>query len=117
LHLRSRKPILTLAVTYEQTLAALADPTRRAILEMLREPMSVTDIAEQLPVSRPAVSQHLAVLREASLVTERREGTKRIYSADPEGLAALREYLERYWGGVLERYAAAARKESKRRKK
>jgi DNA-binding transcriptional ArsR family regulator len=100
-------------------LTALADPTRRAILEMLREPMSVTDIADQLPVSRPAVSQHLAVLREASLVTERREGTKRIYSADAEGLAALREYLEHYWGNVLESYAAAARKESKtkRRKK
>jgi DNA-binding transcriptional ArsR family regulator len=107
-------------VTYEQTLAALADPTRRAILEMLREPMSVSDIAGQLPVSRPAVSQHLAVLREASLVTERREGTKRIYSADAAGLAALREYLERYWGSVLQGYAAAARKEAqtkKRRKK
>ncbi|HEX2060934.1 MAG TPA: metalloregulator ArsR/SmtB family transcription factor, partial [Thermoanaerobaculia bacterium] len=58
-------------MTYEQTLAALADPTRRAILEMLKRPMSVSDIAEHLPVSRPAVSQHLAVLREASLVTER----------------------------------------------
>lgn len=103
-------------MTYEQTLAALADPTRRAILEMLRKPMSVTDIAAHLPVSRPAVSQHLAVLREASLVTERRDGTRRIYSADAAGLAALRDYLERHWGHVLEGYAAAARREKRRKK-
>ena len=98
-------------MTYESTLAALADPTRRAILELLREPMSVTELAEQMPVSRPAVSQHLAVLREANLVTERREGTKHIYAADAEGLAALREYLETFWGDALQRFAAAAKKE------
>lgn len=97
-------------MTYEATLAALADPTRRAILELLREPKSVTELAERMPVSRPAVSQHLAVLREARLVTERREGTKHIYSADPAGLAALRDYLETFWGSALEQFAAAARK-------
>ena len=98
-------------MTYEATLAALADPTRRAILELLREPMSVSELADQMPVSRPAVSQHLAVLREASLVTERREGTKHIYAADPAGLAALREYLETFWGRALESFAAAAKRE------
>jgi DNA-binding transcriptional ArsR family regulator len=104
-------------VTYEATLAALADPTRRAILELLREPRNVTELAEQLPVSRPAVSQHLAVLREAKLVTERREGTRHIYSADPEGLAALRDYLETFWGSALERFAAAARKEKEKKRR
>ena len=96
--------------TYEQTLAALADPTRRAVLELLREgPRSVGELAAELPVSRPAVSQHLAVLHQARLVSEQRQGTRHVYRADPEGLVALRRYLEEYWGDALGRFAAAAK--------
>ena len=106
---------------YEQTLIALADPTRRAILELLQpRPLTVSELAAQMPVSRPAVSQHLAVLRNAHLVSETREGTKRIYRADPAGLAALRSYLEGFWGDVLADFASAAENQSRkatRRKK
>jgi DNA-binding transcriptional ArsR family regulator len=101
-------------VTYESVIAALADPTRRAILEALRDgPRSVTDLAGDLPVSRPAVSQHLAVLRDAGLVAEEREGTRRFYEARAEGLEELRRYLEHTWGDLLGAFAA----EAKRRKK
>ena len=101
--------------TYDQTLTALADPTRRAILELLRHgPLSVGELAEGMPVSRPAVSQHLAVLREANLVREERVGTRHIYRAEAEGLAALKRYLEDVWGDVLGQFADAARKERKR---
>lgn len=101
--------------TYDQTLAALADPTRRAILELLRDrPRSVGELAEAMPVSRPAVSQHLAVLREARLVSEEREGTRHMFRADAEGLAALKGYLEDYWGEVLGKFAASAREERMR---
>lgn len=104
-------------MTYESVLGALADPTRRAILEMLRDgPRSVTDLAVDLPVSRPAVSQHLNVLRGANLVSEKREGTRRIYSAEPEGLAELRAYLERFWGDVLGNFQKAAVRKNRRRK-
>jgi DNA-binding transcriptional ArsR family regulator len=101
---------------------ALADPTRRAILELLRDgPRSVGELAEGMPVSRPAVSQHLAVLRQANLVSEERKGTRHIYRAEAAGLAALKSYLEEYWGDVLGTFAAAARDERKgkpaRRKK
>lgn len=103
--------------TYQQTLAALADPTRRAILELLRDgPLTVGELADEMPVSRPAVSQHLAVLRSAQLVSEEREGTKRIYSANAEGLAALRAYLEDVWGKVLADFTAEAKKKRKRRR-
>jgi DNA-binding transcriptional ArsR family regulator len=103
-------------VTAYESLTALADPTRRAILEMLREgPMSVGELAESMPVSRPAVSQHLAVLREAKLVSEERQGTRHIYRADPEGLAALKAYLDDYWGDVLGEFAAAAKKKRRKR--
>jgi len=88
--------------TYEQTLQALADPTRRAIFERLsRDPASVGEIALELPVSRPAVSQHLRVLKNAGLVQERRDGTRRVYSVSLEGLTELRRYLERFWEDVL----------------
>jgi DNA-binding transcriptional ArsR family regulator len=106
--------------TYEETLIALADPTRRAILELLQpRPLTVSELAAQMPVSRPAVSQHLAVLRNAHLVSETREGTRRIYRADPEGLAALRSYLEGFWGDVLADFAseAVAEKRKSARKK
>ena len=104
--------------TYEQTLAALADPTRRAILELLRDgPLTVGELAEEMPVSRPAVSQHLAVLRNAQLVSEERAGTRRLYSANAAGLAALRAYLEDVWGKVLADFTAEAKKNRRGKKK
>jgi DNA-binding transcriptional ArsR family regulator len=95
--------------TYEQTLAALADPTRRAIFEELRHgPRAVGELAQGLPVSRPAVSQHLKVLEQAGLVRARREGTRRIYRARPEGLTELERYLRSFWSGVLDAFKTAA---------
>jgi DNA-binding transcriptional ArsR family regulator len=83
-------------------LDALGDPTRRHVLELLRAgPRAVGEIAADLPVSRPAVSQHLRVLKGAGLVTERHEGTRHLYRIDPAGLAALRTYLETYWDDAL----------------
>jgi DNA-binding transcriptional ArsR family regulator len=88
---------------------ALGDPTRRAIFEQLSEgPRAVGEIAGELPISRPAVSQHLRVLKEAGLVVERREGTKRIYRLDPDGLASVREYFDRFWDAALAEFKAAA---------
>ena len=93
-------------------LFALADPTRRAVFEQLRATeRSVGALATGLPVSRPAVSQHLRILRTAGLVTERREGTRNFYRADPRGLAPLRPWLEQTWGGVLAAFAARAAQE------
>jgi DNA-binding transcriptional ArsR family regulator len=86
---------------------ALGDPTRRAIVERLAErPRAVGELARELPVSRPAVSQHLRVLKEARLVTERPEGTRRIYRLDPNGVGALRADLERFWDRALASYKA-----------
>ena len=83
-------------------LDALGDPTRRAIFEQLGErPSAVVDLADRLPVSRPAVSQHLKVLKEAGLVRDVHMGTRRVYSLDPNGLEALRDYLERFWNTAL----------------
>ncbi len=95
---------------------ALGDPTRRAVYERLRSgPRSVGEIADGLPVSRPAVSQHLRVLREAGLVVERRAGTKRIYELSPRGLTELRAYFEQFWSQALDAYKTAAeRKEGGR---
>ena len=94
-------------------LAALADPTRRSIVERIKQgPSSVEEIAHGLPVSRPAVSQHLAVLRASGLVTERREGRRRVYRLDRRGLEPLRRYVEALWDDVLAAYAAAAEKEA-----
>src|SRR2546425_741517 len=85
-------------MAYAEALQALGDPTRRSVLEQLRDgPRAVGEIAARLPVSRPAVSQHLRVLKEAGLVTERRNGTRRLYRVDPDGLAELREYLDGFW--------------------
>ena len=81
---------------------ALADPTRRAVFEQLRAgPRSVGELADGLPVSRPAVSQHLRVLKGAGLITERREGTRRYYRARPEGLADVRAFLDEFWDDSL----------------
>jgi DNA-binding transcriptional ArsR family regulator len=91
---------------------ALGDPTRRAIFEQLRSgSRSVGEIAAELPVSRPAVSQHLRVLKEAGLVTERRNGTRRLYRLNPDGLDELRRYVEDYWTEALAAFKAEAERE------
>ena len=82
--------------------AALADPTRRAVFELVvTQPRTVRELADVLPVTRPAVSQHLKLLKSARLVVDRAEGTKRIYRANPEGLRDLRAQLDRLWNGAL----------------
>jgi DNA-binding transcriptional ArsR family regulator len=93
------------------SLAALGDGTRRAIFERVAAgPVSVGALALGLPVSRPAVSQHLKVLKEAGLVTDRAEGTRRVYCIDPHGLAAVRRYLDQFWDQALAAFAAEAEK-------
>jgi DNA-binding transcriptional ArsR family regulator len=88
---------------------ALGDRTRRRIFERLADsPRSVGELAEELPVSRPAVSQHLRVLKEAGLVTDRAAGNRRIYQLDPAGVAALRAYLDRFWNQALASFKEAA---------
>jgi DNA-binding transcriptional ArsR family regulator len=97
--------------------AALADPTRRAVFERLRGgPRPVGELARGLPVSRPAVSQHLRVLKEAGLVTERKEGTRRLYQVDPGGLEVLRAYFEEFWTDALAAFKEAADAEQRRSK-
>jgi DNA-binding transcriptional ArsR family regulator len=92
-------------------LTALADPTRRAIFERLaRSPSAVGEIARELPVSRPAVSQHLKILKSAGLVTDQAAGTRRVYSVDSAGVAAIREYFEQFWQQSLASFQAAASK-------
>ena len=99
-------------MAYKDALQALGDPTRRSIFEQLRKgPRAVGEIAAQLPVSRPAVSQHLRVLKEAGLVTERQDGTRRLYRVDPNGLAGLRAYLDGFWEEALASFKAAAETE------
>lgn len=98
--------------TYADALDALGDPTRRAIFERLRKrPTSVGELADGLPVSRPAVSQHLRVLREAGLVTETRQGTRRIYRIDADGVVALRTAFDAFWNDALAAFKAAAERE------
>jgi DNA-binding transcriptional ArsR family regulator len=100
---------LPIVKAYHDLLRALADPTRREIFESLRSgPRAVGELAAGLPVSRPAVSQHLKVLKEAGLVRERRQGTRGFYSIDPRGLEPLRTYLESFWGEVLTAFETAA---------
>ena len=92
--------------------AALGDATRRQVFERLaRRPMAVGELAELLPVSRPAVSQHLKVLKAAGLVLDEAQGTRRIYRVDPEGIEAMRNYLDRFWDRALAAFKAAAEKE------
>jgi DNA-binding transcriptional ArsR family regulator len=87
---------------------ALGDPTRRAIFERLADrPRAVGELADELPVSRPAVSQHLKVLKESGLVIDRRAGNRRIYQADPGGVGALRDQLDRFWNQALAAYKTA----------
>jgi len=94
--------------TYQSAWTALGDPTRKAIFELLVDrPRAVGELAGELPVSRPAVSQHLRVLKDAGLVVDQAVGTRRIYRLDPDGLAVLRADLDRFWGKALAAYKGA----------
>ena len=96
-------------MTYDRALAALADPTRREVFERLRSgPQPVGAVARGMPVSRPAVSQHLKVLKEAGLVSDRPEGTRRVYYIDPHGLGALRGWLDQFWDQALSAFQVEA---------
>ena len=99
--------------TYQANgLNALGDPTRRAIFERLAEgPSPVGELAKDLPVSRPAVSQHLKVLKEAGLVTDTRDGSRRLYQLDPAGIDALRAYLDQFWNQALAAFKEAAERQ------
>jgi len=98
--------------------AALTDPPRRAVFERLRDgPRAVGEIARGLPVTRPAVSQHLKVLKEAGLVDDRSEGTRRIYQIDPKGLGAMRAWLDQFWDSALSAFAAEVERSAKEEKK
>jgi DNA-binding transcriptional ArsR family regulator len=93
-----------------EALGALGDPTRRAIFERLAQrAMAVGELSAELPVSRPAVSQHLKVLKEAGLVTDRADGTRRIYQVNPTGVGAIRAYLDQLWSHALGEFQRAAR--------
>ncbi len=94
-------------MAYGNALTALADPTRRQVFERLKSgPHAVGEIARGLPVSRPAVSQHLKVLKEAGLVADRPEGTRRVYYIDPHGLGALRQWIDQFWDQALAAFQA-----------
>ena len=99
--------------TYEAVLEALGDRTRRQIVQQLRAgPSSVGDLAAALPVSRPAVSQHLTVLRRSGLVSYSELGTRNVYRLDPAGLSELRAWLDGFWEAALDRYAERVRHDS-----
>lgn len=98
----------------DRAFSALYDPTRRAVLERLRDgPRPVGEIARGLPVTRPAVSQHLKVLKDAGLVADRSEGTRRIYYIDAKGLGAMRAWLDQFWESALDRFAAEVERTAK----
>jgi len=98
-------------MAYQSAFLALADPTRRHVFEQLRDgPKSVGIIAAKMPVSRPAVSQHLGVLKKAGLVADRAEGTRRVYYIDPHGLAAIRIWLDQFWDDALVAFKAELEK-------
>ena len=101
-------------MTYQDAaLATLADPTRRLLMERLRAgPRAVGELARGLPVSRPAVSQHLKVLKAARLVTDRAEGTRRVYQIDPQGLGAIRRWLDQFWDASLAAFKDEVEKQS-----
>jgi DNA-binding transcriptional ArsR family regulator len=101
--------------TYQNGFSALADPTRRAIFEQVaRRPRAVGELADQFPVSRPAVSQHLKVLKDAGLVADRRDGNRRLYSVDARGVEAMRTYLDSFWSDALTAFERAARRKGAR---
>ena len=96
---------------------ALGDPTRRRVFELLAaRPQAVGELAAGLPVSRPAVSQHLRVLKEAGLVSERRDGTRRVYRVEPRGVAELRDYADRFWQRALADFKQAAERDEGRKR-
>ena len=98
-------------MTYQAAFLALADPTRRQVFEQLRHgPKPVGVIAARMPVSRPAVSQHLGILKKAGLVSDRAEGTRRVYYIDPQGLASIRIWLDQFWDDVLHSFKAELEK-------
>jgi DNA-binding transcriptional ArsR family regulator len=98
-------------MAYQSAFLALGDPTRRRVFEQLRHgPKSVGIIAAKMPVSRPAVSQHLGVLKKAGLVADRAEGTRRVYYIDPHGLAAIRIWLDQFWDDALVAFKAELEK-------
>lgn len=100
----------------EQAFDALGDPTRRAIFKRLRNgARAVGDIADGMDVSRPAVSQHLKILKAARLVSDRPEGTRRLYAVDPRGVEAIRDWLDGFWDEALMAFKAAAEREAKKR--
>jgi DNA-binding transcriptional ArsR family regulator len=100
----------------DRALAALSDPTRRQVFERLRTGgLAVGEIARNLPVSRPAVSQHLKVLKDAGLVTDRADGARRVYHIDPKGLGAMRAWLDQFWDVALQAYAAEVERSEKER--
>jgi len=102
----------------EEAIRAIAEPNRRRILQLVTvKELSAGEIASRFDITRPAVSQHLTVLREAGLVAERREGTRRLYSLRPEGFADLRTFLEAFWEEGLERLKLAAEAEERRRQR
>jgi DNA-binding transcriptional ArsR family regulator len=99
--------------TYQDGIAAIGDPTRRAIFELLAKgPTPVGELAALLPVSRPAVSQHLKVLLASGLVRQRASGTRRLYMLDPDGVAAMRSYLDRFWTQALEDFKRAVEEDA-----
>jgi DNA-binding transcriptional ArsR family regulator len=101
----------------DSAVRAIAEPRRREILRMVRDcELSAGEIASRFDVTRPAVSQHITVLRDAGLLSERRDGTRRLYRARPEGMAGLREFLEDFWSDRLERLKLAAELDQQRRK-
>lgn len=103
---------------YEKAFNALGDPTRRAIFEKLgRGPLSVVHIAKGLPVSRPAVSQHLKVLREAKLISMQQEGTRSMYRIEQEGISAMRDFLDRFWDEALQNFKQLAERTEKQKSK
>ncbi len=100
-------------MTNAKAFAALADPTRREVFERLsRRPSAVGDLASDMPVSRPAVSQHLKVLKEAGLVTDRADGTRRVYQIDPRGLGQIRAWLDQFWDVALEAFKAEVERQA-----
>lgn len=101
-------------MAYDRIFAALADPTRRHVFERLKKgPRPAGELAEGLPVSRPAVSQHLKVLREAGLIDDRIDGSRRIYFIDPKGLGPLRKWLDQFWDEALDAFAEEVERDNK----
>jgi len=101
-------------MAYESALNALADPTRRRVFERLRSgPASVGELAAALPVSRPAVSQHLKALKLAGLVSDKPDGTRRVYRIDPDGLGELRRWLDQFWDDALDAFKNEVEKSNK----